>query len=210
MDKKTKIQKILRLLKKEYPKARTALHFRTPLELLIATILSAQCTDERVNKVTRELFRKYRRAEDYVNADLSELEQDIKSTGFYKNKAKNIKNACKILVERFDSKVPKTMKDLMEIPGVGRKTANIVLSNAYGVMEGIAVDTHVRRLSKRLKLSESDNPERIEQELMQITPKREWKNISNLLILHGRNVCNARKPRCKECVLNKLCPSAMK
>lgn len=208
MDKKDRIQKIIKLLKEKYPNARTALHFTTPLEILIATMLSAQCTDERVNKVTRKLFRKYRKLEDYANADLKELEQDIKPTGFYKNKAKNIKNACRILIEKFDSKVPKTMNELMELPGVARKTANIVLSNAYGRMEGIAVDTHVRRLSHRLGLSESDNPKKIEQELMKITPKKEWQNISNLLILHGREVCNARKPRCEECILKDLCPSA--
>jgi endonuclease-3 len=209
-DKKAKVLKIIELLEKEYPRAKTALHYTSPLEILIATILSAQCTDKRVNIVTKSLFKKYRTAEDYADADLAELEQDIKSTGFYRNKAKNIKNAGRMLVEKFDSQVPNTMEEILELPGVARKTANIVLSNAYGVIEGIAVDTHVRRLSKRLGLTENTNPDKIERDLMQNVPKSQWKRITDLLIFHGRNVCMARKPKCDSCVLNKLCPSAFK
>ena len=174
----------------------------------MATILSAQCTDKRVNIVTKSLFKKYKTAEDYANADLAELEQDIRSTGFYRNKAKNIKMSGRMLVEKFNSQVPRTMSELIELPGVARKTANIVLSNAYGIIEGIAVDTHVRRLSKRLGLTENKNPNKIEADLMLIVPKSHWKRITNLLIFHGRNVCMARKPKCNICSLNKICPSA--
>ena len=209
-NKKTRVLNIIGLLENQYPRAKTALHYSSPMEILIATILSAQCTDKRVNIVTKPLFKKYRTAEDYANADISELEQDIRSTGFYRNKAKNIKNAGRMMVEKFDSQVPSTMKELLELPGVARKTANIVLSNAYGVIEGIAVDTHVRRLSKRLGLTENTNPDKIERDLMQIVPRSHWKRITNLLISHGRNVCTARKPKCGSCVLNKLCPSAFK
>jgi endonuclease-3 len=209
-DKKARVLKIIELLEKQYPRAKTALHYSSPLEILVATILSAQCTDKRVNIVTKSLFKKYRTAEDYANADLAELEQDIRSTGFYRNKAKNLKNAGQMLVEKFDSRVPRTMEEILELPGVARKTANIVLSNAYGVIEGIAVDTHVRRLSKRLGLTENKNPNKIERDLMQLVPKSHWKRITDLLISHGRNVCTARKPKCESCVLNKLCPSAFK
>ena len=209
-EKKTRVQKIIELLEKEYPKAKTALHYISPLEILVATILSAQCTDKRVNIVTKSLFKKYRTAEDYANADLEELEQDIRSTGFYRNKAKNIKRSGRMLVEKFNSQVPRTMSELLELPGVARKTANIVLSNAYGIIEGIAVDTHVRRLSKRLGLTENKNPNKIEADLMLIVPKSHWKRINNLLIFHGRNVCMARKPKCNICSLNKICPSAFK
>lgn len=205
-----RVLKIIELLEKEYPRAKTALHYSSPLEILVATVLSAQCTDKRVNIVTKSLFKKYRTAEDYANADLAELEQDIKSTGFYRNKAKNIKNAGLMLVEKFDSQVPNTMEEILELPGVARKTANIVLSNAYGVIAGIAVDTHVRRLSKRLGLTENKNPDKIERDLMLIVPKSHWKRITDLLIFHGRSVCMARKPKCDSCVLNKLCPSAFK
>ena len=210
LDKKTRLLKIIELLEKEYPKTKIALHYSSPLEILVATILSAQCTDKRVNIVTKSLFKKYKTAEDYANADLTILEQEIRSTGFYRNKAKNIKNAGRILVDKFDSQVPRTMEEILELPGVARKTANIVLSNAYGVIVGIAVDTHVRRLSKRLGLTENTNPEKIEADLMQIVPKSHWKSITNLLISHGRNVCKARKPKCNICILNKICPSAFK
>jgi len=209
-NKKTRVLNIIGLLENQYPRAKTALHYSSPMEILIATILSAQCTDKRVNIVTKSLFKKYRTAEDYANADISELEQDIRSTGFYRNKAKNIKNAGRMMVEKFDSQVPSTMKELLELPGVARKTANIVLSNAYGVIEGIAVDTHVRRLSKRLGLTENKNPVTIEEDLMQIVPKRQWKRITNLLISHGRKICKARKPKCDSCILNKICPSAFR
>jgi endonuclease-3 len=210
LDKKTRLLKIIELLEKEYPKTKIALHYSSPLEILVATILSAQCTDKRVNLVTPSLFKKYKTAKDYANADLPELEQDIRSTGFYRNKAKNIKNAGRMIVERFDSQVPQTMEEILMLPGVARKTANIVLSNAYGVIVGIAVDTHVRRLSKRLGLTENTNPDKIEKDLIQIVPKSHWKNITNLLISHGRAVCDARKPKCGICCLNKICPSAFK
>lgn len=210
LDKKTRLLKIIELLEKEYPKAKTALHYSNPLEILVATILSAQCTDKRVNIVTPLLFKKYKTAKDYANADLAELEKDIMSTGFYRNKAKNIKNAGRMIVEQFDSQVPQTMKEILELPGVARKTANIVLTNAYGVIVGIAVDTHVRRLSKRLGLTENTNPDKIEKDLMQIVPKSHWKSITNLLISHGRAICDARKPKCGICCLNKICPSAFK
>jgi endonuclease-3 len=209
-NKKTRVLNIIGLLENQYPRAKTALHYSSPMEILIATILSAQCTDKRVNIVTKSLFKKYRTAEDYANADIAELEQDIRSTGFYRNKAKNIKNAGRMMVEKFDSQVPNTMKEILELPGVARKTANIVLSNAYGVIEGIAVDTHVRRLSKRLGLTENKNPNKIEEDLMQIVPKSHWKRITNLLISHGRKICKARKPKCDSCILNKICPSAFK
>jgi endonuclease-3 len=210
LDKMTRGLKIIELLEKDYPKAKTALHYTSPLEILVATMLSAQCTDKRVNIVTKSLFKKYRIAEDYANADLAELEEAVRSTGFYKNKAKNIKRSGRMLVEKFNSQVPRTMDELLELPGVARKTANIVLSNAYGIIEGIAVDTHVRRLSKRLGLTENKNPDKIEADLMLIVPKSHWKRITDLLIFHGRNVCMARKPKCNLCSLNKMCPSAFK
>jgi len=210
LEKKERVMKIIELLEIEYPKARTALHYTSPLEILVATILSAQCTDKRVNIVTKSLFKKYRSVEDYANADLVELEEDIRSTGFYKNKAKNIKNTSQLLVEKFDSHVPRTMSELLELPGVARKTANIVLSNAYGIIEGVAVDTHVLRLAQRLGFTENKNPDKIEKDLMEIVPKSHWKRITDLLIFHGRNVCMARKPKCSICSLNKICPSAFK
>jgi len=208
LDKRTRVMKIIELLEKEYPKAKTALHYTSPIEILVATILSAQCTDKRVNIVTQSLFKKYKTAEDYANADLAELEEAVRSTGFYRNKAKNIKRSGRMLVEKFNSQVPRTMSELLELPGVARKTANIVLSNAYGVIEGVAVDTHVRRLSKRLGLTENKNPNKIEADLMLIVPKSHWKRITDLLIFHGKNVCMARKPKCGTCSLNKICPSA--
>jgi endonuclease-3 len=209
-DKKERVKKIIELLGKEYPDAKTALHYSSPLEILVATILSAQSTDKQVNVVTKSLFKKYKTAKDYADADLSELEQDIKSTGFYHNKAKHLKNAAKLLVEKYDGKVPQSMDKLVELQGVARKTANIVLSNAYGIVVGVAVDTHVKRLSQRLGLTDNTNPDKIEKDLMEIVPKSQWERITNLLIFHGRNVCMARKPNCKECTLNKLCPSAFK
>jgi endonuclease-3 len=208
VDDKARITRIIKLLEKEFPDAKIALHYTNPLELLIATILSAQCTDERVNIVTKTLFEKYRKAKDYADAGLKELEQDIKSTGFYHNKARNIKKCCKMLVEKFDSHVPRTMAEMLELPGVARKTANIVLQNAYGVVEGIAIDTHVRRVSARLGLTENEDPGKIEQDLMRIVPKDKWMRIADLLIFLGRRVCAARKPKCEACVLNRICPSA--
>ena len=210
LDKKARVLKIIELLEKEYPAAKTALHYTKPLEMLIATILSAQCTDKRVNIVTKSLFKKYRTAEDYANADLAELEEEIRSTGFYRNKAKNIKNTGRLLVKEYDSQVPRTMEELLGLPGVARKTANIVLSNAYGIIEGIAVDTHVRRLAQRLGLTENKDPNKIEADLMRNVPKSQWKQITDLLIFHGRKVCSARKPKCSSCSLNQICPSAFK
>ena len=208
LDERARVMKIIELLEKEYPDAKTALKYSNPLELLVATMLSAQCTDERVNAVTKSLFKKYKNAIDYADADLGELEEDVRPTGFYRNKARNIKKSCQLLVEKFNSQVPETMDELLKLPGVARKTANIVLSNAYGVLEGIAVDTHVRRLSKRLELTANKNPDKIEKDLMDIVPKAHWKRITDLLIFHGRNICVARKPKCNLCVLNKICPSA--
>jgi len=208
LDNKARVLKLIDLLEKEHSDAKTALNYTNPLELLVATILSAQCTDRRVNTVTEALFKKYRKVEDYANADPEELEEDIRSTGFYRNKAKNIKKCCRILVDKFDSQVPKTMEELLSLPGVARKTANIILSNAYDVIEGIAVDTHVRRLARRLGLTQHENPNKIEDDLMKIVPKNYWKRITDLLIFHGRRICVARKPKCGICILNKFCPSA--
>ncbi|MCW4028323.1 MAG: endonuclease III [Candidatus Bathyarchaeota archaeon] len=205
---KQRLTEIITLLKKQYPNAKTALNYTNPLEILVATMLSAQTTDVRVNIVTQTLFKKYRSPQDYVNADLKELETDIHSTGFYHNKAKNLKACCQLLVEKFHSQVPKTMPELLELPGVARKTANIVLYNAYGITAGIAVDTHVRRLAERLGLTEQTDQDKIETDLMNITPKEEWMQLTDLLIFHGRQVCDAKKPQCSACVLNKLCPSA--
>lgn len=205
---KHRTQKVIELLEIQYPDAKTALNYTSPLELLIATMLSAQTTDIRVNIVTQTLFKKYRKAEDYANADLKDLEQDIHSTGFYHSKAKNLKNSCKMLIEKFHSQVPKTMGELLELPGVARKTANIVLYNAFGIIEGIAVDTHVRRLSARLGLTDQKDQDKIEQELMALTPKNKWMELTDLLIFHGRQICIAQKPKCEICVLNKICPSA--
>ena len=201
---------VIRRLEKEYPGARIALNFSNPLELLVATALSAQCTDERVNEVTASLFAKYRTAGDYANADLEQFEQEIKSTGFYHNKARNIIGAAELIVANFNGQIPKTMAELVTLTGVARKTANIVLYNAYGVIEGIAVDTHVRRLSQRLGLSQNRDPEKIESDLMMQVPKAKWGSFSYLLIDHGRAVCIAKKPKCNICVLNDICPSAFK
>jgi len=205
-----RVLEIIRLLKKEYPNARIALNYSNPLELLVATMLSAQCTDERVNRVTKTLFKKYQTAKDYADADIAELEQDIRPTGFYRAKARNLKSCCAMLVEKSDSKVPKNMSDLALLPGVGRKTANMVISNAYGIVEGIAVDTHVRRLSQRLGLTGNDDPEKIEQDLVRVVPRGEWFSLTYLLIDHGRRICMAKKPLCAKCVLNKICSSAFK
>ena len=209
-DKKEYALKVIGILEKTYPEAKVALRFSNPLELLVATVLAAQCTDERVNIVTRELFKKYKRAEDYANADLKELEEDIRQTGFYKRKARFLKEIAKVLVEKFNSQVPKTMEEMLSLPGVARKTANIVLSNAYGVFEGIAVDTHVLRLAGRLGFSSEKNRDKVEKDLMTLFPKDMWLKVTDLLIAHGRRVCKAKKPNCGVCVLNELCPSAFK
>jgi len=208
LDPEHRTQKIIMLLEKQYPNAKTVLNYTTPLEILVATMLSAQTTDVRVNIVTQMLFKKYHSAQDYANADIKELEQNVRSTGFYHNKAKNLKGCCQLLIEKFSGQVPKTMEELLELPGVARKTANIVLYNAYGITAGIAVDTHVRRLSERLGLTPQKDPDKIEQDLLKLTPKDMWMPLTDLLIFHGRQVCTARKPRCDICVLNKICPSA--
>ena len=205
LEPKPRTAKIIELLEKQYPNAKTALNYTNPLEILVATMLSAQTTDVTVNIVTKTLFKKYRTAEDYANADIKELERDIHSTGFYHNKAKNLQKSCRLLVEKFHSQVPKTMEELIELPGVARKTANIVLYNAYGISVGIAVDTHVRRLSARLGLTEQTDQDKIEQDLMKLTPKEKWMELTDLLIFHGRQVCIAQKPKCAACVLNKIC-----
>jgi endonuclease-3 len=208
LEPKPRALKVIELLEKEHADAKIALHYSNPLELLVATMLSAQSTDETINKVTKTLFKKYTKPEDYANADLKELEQDIRSTGFYHNKAKNLQNTAKMLVDKYNSKVPETMEELVKLPGVARKTANIVLTNAFGVVAGVAVDTHVRRLAQRLGLSENKDPNKIEQDLMSIVPKEKWMRLTDLLIFHGRRVCTAKKPNCARCVLNKICPSA--
>jgi len=204
-----RLKKIWPILKKTYPDARTALRFTNPLELLIATILSAQCTDQRVNMVTKELFQKYRSAEDWAKTDLKQIEEDIKTTGFYRNKARNIKQACTKIVEQFGGQVPQTMEELISLPGVGRKTANCVLGNAFGI-PGIVCDTHVIRLSRRLGLSENRDPVKLEFDLAEIVPRKNWTMFSHLLIFHGRNICKARKPDCPACPIAKYCPSANK
>ncbi len=195
-------------LEREYPGATTELNWKDPLELLVATILSAQTTDVRVNQVTQELFEKYRTAEDYAAADPAELERDIRPTGFYRNKARSLQGMARALLERHGGEVPRTMAELVALPGVGRKTANVVLGNAFGVNEGVVVDTHVRRVSGRLGLTEESDPEKIERDLLQEVPEEKRTVFSHLLILHGRRVCKARKPDCERCALNDICPSA--
>lgn len=202
-----RIRTLLTRLQKAYPDARCALNFSNPLELLIATILSAQCTDERVNQVTATLFKKYRTAADYAQAPLAELERDIHSTGFYRNKAKSIKAATQRIVEEFGGQVPRTMDELLTLPGVARKTANVVLGTAFGIPTGVVVDTHVARLAQRLGLTRQNDRDKIEQDLMQILPQDKWIDFAHRLIEHGRRVCKARKPLCAECVLADICPS---
>ena len=199
-----RVTEILKALSKEIPDSKIALNFSTPFELLIATILSAQCTDIKVNQVTRDLFKKYPSVKEYAESDLKELEQDIRSTGFYRNKAKAIQKCCQDLILRFGGKVPQTMEELVTLPGVGRKTANVLLGNAFGI-PGIAVDTHVHRVSRRIGLTKKDDPVKIEFDLMDIVPKEEWIHFSNLLIWHGRKTCIARKPLCDQCAIRKWC-----
>ncbi|HZP90557.1 MAG TPA: endonuclease III [Actinomycetota bacterium] len=199
---------IVRLLSRAYPDAHVALNFTTPLEMLVATILSAQCTDEKVNEVTRTLFRKYRRAEDYLRVPEDELRRDIKPTGFYNQKAASIRAACRRIVEVYGGEVPDTMEDLLTLRGVARKTANIVLGNAFGKVEGIAVDTHVKRLAHRLGFSSEADPDKIERDLMRLVPKRKWFDFTYVLIDHGRAICQARRPRCGDCPVSHLCPSS--
>ena len=202
-----RVRKIWPLLNTAYPDAKIALKFVNPLELLVSTILSAQCTDVRVNMVTKDLFKKYRKASDWAEADLKEIEEGIRSTGFFRNKALNIKGACTRIVEHYGGKVPDSMEELLTLPGVGRKTANCVLGDAFGI-PGITCDTHVIRLSRRLGLSENGDPVKLEYDLAEIVPKANWTRFSHLLIHHGRNICKARKPDCENCPLAKYCPAA--
>jgi len=207
MDKKEVMAEIIRKLKKEYPVLKSALNFSSPFELLAATILSAQTTDVHVNKVTETLFKKYKNVNDFANTDPATLEKDVSSVNFYRNKARNIQNAARIIIEKFNGEVPRTMEDLISLPGVARKTANIVLYNVFGIIEGIAVDTHVIRLAGRLGLTKNEDPVKIEKDLMEVVPKKEWGNITHLLIFHGRKICQAKKPIHKDCVLFDICPS---
>ncbi|MFN0157032.1 MAG: endonuclease III [Bacteroidota bacterium] len=199
---------ILKHLKKEFPQPKTALLHENPFQLVIATILSAQCTDERVNMVTPGLFKKYPTPKYFAGSNQEELERDIHSTGFFRMKAKNIIGCSKALLEKYGGKVPQTIEEMVELPGVGRKTANVVLGQAYGIVSGVVVDTHVHRVSQRLGLTVVDTAEKIEEDLMKIYPKKEWIDLGTVLILHGRKTCNARSPKCEVCVLVDLCPSA--
>ena len=206
---KERTEKIIKLLKRAHPDAKCALNHANAFELLIATILSAQCTDDRVNKVTADLFRKYRQPEDYLKVPATELQDDIRTTGFFRNKTKSIQGACKILMEEFDNEVPQSMAELLKLPGVARKTANVVLGVAYGKAEGVVVDTHVSRLSHRLKLTKQKDAGKIEKDLMEIVPRKNWIEFAHLLIFHGRRICKARRPLCEQCVVEELCPSSI-
>ena len=202
-------RRIIEALRQVYPDARCSLNFTTPLELLVATMLSAQCTDERVNQVTVALFQKYRSAADYARAKPETLEADIKATGFYRNKARHIREAANLIVERFHGEVPRTMAELTSLPGVARKTANVVMGNAYGIVEGIVVDTHVGRLSRRMGLTSSDDPAQVEQDLMRLLPQPDWLDFSHILIYHGRALCQARRPLCELCTAVAWCPTGL-
>jgi endonuclease-3 len=205
-DAKRHAARVVKALRREYPDATCALDFGTPLELLVATILSAQCTDERVNRVTKDLFRKYQSASDYAHAPQDQFERDIQSTGFFRNKAKSIIASCQALEERFGGEVPKDLEALVELPGIGRKTANVVLGTAFGIASGVVVDTHVVRVSRRLGLTAQKDPAKIEQDLMELVPKSEWVAFSHRMIHHGRRLCVARKPKCDDCPLRPFCP----
>jgi len=207
MTEQERVIELIARLRQLYPDARCSLNFTTPLELLVATVLSAQCTDERVNQVTATLFKKYRTAQDYADASIEELEQDLRQINFYRNKARHIREACAILVQHYEGQVPQTMQELIALPGVARKTANVVLGNAFGHIEGIVVDTHVGRISRRLGLASSEEPIKVEEELMRKVPRQHWLDLTHLLIYHGRAVCQARKPLCNQCTLIDLCPT---
>jgi len=208
-EKKSRAERILRQMKKEFPQPKTALVHENPFQLLIATILSAQCTDARVNMVTKDLFKKYKTPRDFANAIVTELESDIRSTGFFRMKTKNIMGCSKALVEQHGGKVPDSMETLVQLPGVGRKTANVVLGQAFGIVSGIVVDTHVHRLAQRMGFTSEDTAEKIEVDLMKVFSKKHWIDVGSVFILHGRKTCGARKPRCLECAVNELCPSAI-
>ena len=203
---KKDIIEIINILKDTYPEAKCSLDFTTPFEMLVAVILSAQCTDERVNKTTPGIFAKYSTPEDFANIDIIELEDLIHPCGFYKNKAKNIKATAKIILDKYNGKVPETMEELMALPGVGRKTANVVMLEAFNKPQGIAVDTHCKRIANKLGLSKEKDPEKIEKDLLKIIPKEYYKDVNHILIWHGRNICTARNPKCNDCPLNKKCP----
>ena len=207
-EEKQRARKIIAVLKKDYPDAKCSLNHTSPLELLIATILSAQCTDQRVNIVTADLFRKYRSCADYLKVPTSELQEDVRTTGFFRNKTKSIQGACKMLIENYGEQVPETIEELLQLPGVARKTANVVLGNAFGIASGVVVDTHVSRLSQLLGLTANKTAEKIEGDLIELVPKKDWIDFSHLLIYHGRQVCKARKPLCEKCVVEKYCPSS--
>ena len=198
-------KRVNKFLKKEYPNVECSLNFSNPLELLVATILSAQCTDERVNKVTPLLFKKYKTAKDYAKANLEKFMEEIHSTGFYKNKAKNIIGSAKIIAEKFDGKVPDSMEKIITLPGVARKTGNVVLGNGFGIASGIVVDTHIKRLSYRIGLTENTNPEKVEKDLIELIPKKDWIDFAHRLVKHGRQVCKARKPDCDNCGMKSFC-----
>ena len=202
------VRAIITELRRLYPDAKCSLNFSNPLELLVATQLSAQCTDERVNMVTVALFDKYHSVEDYATVSQEEFEQDIKSTGFYRNKAKNIRAAAQRIITNFDGEVPHTMEEMLSLPGVARKTANVVLGNAYGIVEGFVVDTHIGRLARRFGWTTNEDPVKVEQDLMKIVPREDWLDLSHLMIYHGRAICQARSPQCEQCTLVNLCPSA--
>lgn len=207
-EEKTRILHIIEVLEVQYPLEPLMLKARTPIQYLVATILSAQSTDVQVNKVTTELFKKYRTPEDYASADPLQLQQDIFEVGYYRQKTKHLQAACQMLIDEFNGKVPQTMEELIRLPGVGRKTANIVLNRAFGIVEGIAVDTHVFRVSRRLGLSEGQNPTQVEKDLMEVLPHNLWDRVNRLFISHGRTLCTARNPKCRTCPLNILCPYA--
>jgi endonuclease-3 len=206
---KQKTRKIIRLLKREYPQAHCTLNHSNAFELLIATILSAQCTDERVNIVTADLFRKYRKPEDYLRVPAAELQEDIRTTGFFRNKTKSIQGTARMLLEQHGGRVPDTFEELLELPGVARKTANVVMGNAFGIASGFVVDTHVGRLAQRLGLTRNKHPEKIELDLIELAPRKDWIEFPHLLIAHGRKVCKARRPLCEICVVEQLCPSSL-
>ncbi|MCH8889229.1 endonuclease III [Patescibacteria group bacterium] len=207
-ERKVRAKKVVQELRKQFPNSKTELNYRNNFELLVSVILSAQCTDKRVNEVTAMLFKKYKKLDDYVNADISEFEQDIRSTGFYRNKAKNILGAAKVVKNDFNGKLPKTMAEMLTIPGVARKTANVVLGNAYNIYVGIAVDTHVRRLALKLDLTSSKDPVKIERSLCELIPKADWKWVNHQMVMYGRYICKANKHECKEHPLTKIYPPA--
>lgn len=201
-------EKILKILKRNYPDVECALNHETPLQLMVATILSAQCTDKRVNIVTQTLFKKYKTAKDFAEASIPELEKEIRSTGFYHQKAKWIRQACRIVQEKYHGKLPETLEELMTLPGVARKTANVVMGTAFKVASGVVVDTHVKRISKRLGLTKKEDPVKVEQDLVKIVPQKDWIWFSHAIIIHGRRICKAINPQCPVCPLNEICPSS--